>query len=475
MSQRKHEQIVPQNGYVEHSAEEIFGKVQLCLTDVAQQMQRKHISLTEVICAGITCQRETIVVWDKVSGVPFCNAIVWSDMRNAELLPVIQQELDALKIDLKQRTGLPLSTYFSGSKLRWLIENDSEIALALAENRAIVGTIDSFLIYKLTQYSKQGPSHVTDISNASRTQMFNITTLTWDETLTSLFKVPHSALPRILPSSSKLFGTISVKPFNGVPITGVAGDQQAALFGHCCFEQNEAKCTFGTGAFLLTNIGHTLEYATNGLLTTVGYQIEGQDVVYAHEGSVAAAGSTLEWLVSMGIVKNVKEIDQLISENTSNGITFVPAFSGLFCPHWRPDARGVILGLSFGTQPGNVCCAALEAIALQVDDMLQVIRKHMEVHTLAVDGGIVNSSKFRQILATITNTRVELREMLEVTALGAALLAGLAQGVYESLEEVKQCVKQEVFLITPEECTEYCKDVKRRWMVGIERSLNLAE
>lgn len=254
-SQHKHSQIIPQPGYLEHSAEEIFAKVQLCMADIAQQMQRMHIPTSAVACCGIACQRETVVVWDKQTGVPLCNAIVWSDTRTKEVLKTVKAEAAEQGVDIGRLTGLNLSTYFSGAKVRWLVENDPEVRQRLCvEKTAVVGTIDSWILFRLTQYNPEGPVHSTDVTNASRTLLFNIETLQWDENLCRLFKVPSSQLPTVYPSGHH-YGDISLKQFHRVPIMGIIGDQQASLFGHCCFSPGSSKCTFGTGAFMLLNIG----------------------------------------------------------------------------------------------------------------------------------------------------------------------------------------------------------------------------
>jgi glycerol kinase len=419
--QAEHRQIFPQPGWVEHDAAEIWHQVQRVTQGALDHAGLSRADLTAV---GITNQRETTLLWDAETGEPAGNAIVWQDTRTDQLIRRLSAEHDDGW--WRERSGLPLATYFAGPKLRWLFDDDPALRRRAEAGELRFGTIDAWLIWQLTG------RHVTDVTNASRTMLMNLSTLDWDDELLSAMGVPRAILPQIVPSSrvyGEAGGTLA-----GVPVSGALGDQQAALFGQTCFAPGEAKCTYGTGSFLLLNTGTTPVHSEHGLLTTVGYQIGDEPPVYALEGSIAVTGALVQWLRdNLGIISTAAEVNDLAASVDDNGGCYVvPAFSGLFAPHWRPDARGVIVGLTSYVTKAHLARAALEATAWQVADIVEAMNRESELDLklLKVDGGMTASELLLQIQADLLDVPVVRPTVTETTCLGAAYAAGLAVGFW---------------------------------------------
>jgi glycerol kinase len=425
-------QIYPRPGWVEHDPEDIWVTVQ---TTIATALNQAGIDASSVAGIGITNQRETTVVWRRHNGKPVHNAIVWQCRRTADICADLKEQ--GLEAKFRARTGLVLDPYFSGTKIRWILDRVDGARAAADAGDLAFGTIDSFLVWRLSG----GTTHVTDVSNASRTLAMDLRSLAWDDELLDALRVPRSVLPEIR-SSSEVYGHtkgLDVLP-DGIPIAGMAGDQQAALFGQVCFETGEAKCTFGTGAFLLMNTGSEVVMSERGMLTTVAWKI-GDEVDYALEGSAFIAGAAVQWLRDgLGIIQDASEIERLaLSVPDSGGVVFVPALTGLGAPHWRPEARGVIVGLDRGVTKAHIARAALEGIALQNADILGAMEADsgVKLSALKVDGGAAANNLLMQFQADILNVPIVRPTMLETTALGAGLLAGLATGVWDSRDEAK--------------------------------------
>ncbi|XP_044297736.1 glycerol kinase isoform X2 [Varanus komodoensis] len=426
-------QKFPKEGWVEQDPKEILQSVYECVEKTCEKLNHLNVDIANIKAVGVSNQRETTVVWDKLTGEPLYNAIVWLDLRTQ---PTVERLLKRIpgqnKSFLKSRTGLPLSTYFSAVKLRWLLDNVNEVRQAVLEERALFGTIDSWLIWSLTG-GKDGGIHCTDVTNASRTMLFNIHSLEWDEELCKFFEIPMKILPKIR-SSSEIYGLMSSGALTGVPISGCLGDQSAALVGQMCFKDGQAKNTYGTGCFLLCNTGQKPALSEHGLLTTVAYKL-GRDkpVCYALEGSVAIAGAVVRWLRdNLGIAKSSDEVEKLAAEvGTSYGCYFVPAFSGLYAPYWEPSARGIICGLTQFTNKNHIAFAALEAVCFQTREILDAMNKDcgIPLSQLQVDGGMTNNKILMQLQADILCIPVVKPSMPETTALGAAMAAGAAEGV----------------------------------------------
>ena len=431
-SQKEFKQYFPESGWVEHNANEIWSSV---LSVVAGVMSENDIKGEQIEGIGITNQRETTVVWDKNTGRPVHNAIVWQSRQTADICDELKYQ--GHEDTFRNKTGLLLDPYFSGTKVKWILDN-VEGAREKAENGDLLfGTIDTWLIWRFTE----GDVHVTDYTNASRTLMYNIHELEWDKELLDILGVPESMLPEVK-SSSEVYGETTKSHFFGrnVPIAGVAGDQQAALFGQTCFKEGDAKNTYGTGCFLLMNTGTEAIQSQNGLLTTIAYGIDG-NVKYALEGSIFVAGSAIQWLRDGLRMFN----DSPQSESYANriesteGVYMVPAFTGLGAPYWDSEARGAIFGLSRGTEKEHFVRATLESLAYQTKDVLDAMQKdsNIELETLRVDGGAAANDFLMQFQADILDTTVERPEVLETTAVGAAYLAGLAVGFWKSTDELK--------------------------------------
>ena len=434
-AQEEHEQIYPSAGWVEHDPEEIWRRTQ----DVIRAaMQQKILKPRDLAAIGITNQRETTVVWNQSTGQPLCNAIVWQDTRVDSLVSDFAKQggIDRFRA----RTGLPLSTYFSALKIRWILENIRDARKQASAGELLFGTMDTYLLWRLTG-GIAGGLHFTDVTNASRTQLMNLSSLDWDPELLAAFDIPRALLPRIT-SSSELYGEAKLDSIAGVKIAGVLGDQQAALFGQTCFEPGEAKNTYGTGCFLLMNTGERAVNSTCGLLTTVGYKLGNQPAIYALEGSVAITGALVQWMRdNLGLIQKSSEIEPLArSVRDNGGIYFVPAFSGLFAPYWRSDARGVIAGMTRYANKGHLARAVLEATAYQTREVLEAMEKDSEIHlfSLRTDGGMVENDLLMQFQADILNIPVLRPVIKETTALGAAYAAGLAVGYYTDLADLRQ-------------------------------------
>ncbi|GAA3528395.1 glycerol kinase GlpK [Aeromicrobium panaciterrae] len=433
--QLEHEQILPQAGWVEHDASEIWECTQEVITAA---MGKAGITADNLAAIGVTNQRETTVVWDKRTGEPYCNAIVWQDTRTDK----IASALDANgKGDvIRDKAGLPPATYFSGGKIQWILENVDGVRADAEAGHAIFGNTDGWLLWWLTG-GPDGGEHITDVTNASRTMLMNLETLDWDDELLALFDIPRAMLPAVKSSSEVYGNTLADGPFGGeVPLAGDLGDQHAALVGQVCFKPGELKNTYGTGNFLVLNTGTEIVKSTHGLITTVGYKFGDAPAVYALEGSIAVTGSAIQWLRDqLGIIKAAADSESLAgSVDDNGGVSFVPAFSGLFAPHWRSDARGVIVGLSRFNTSAHIARAALEAICYQSRDVVDamVADADLDLQVLRVDGGVTLNELCMQIQADVLGVTVSRPVVAETTALGAAYAAGLAVGFWAGTDEL---------------------------------------
>ena len=429
-------QIFPKPGWVEHELDDIWGST---VSTVQRALREAGLRGGDVAAIGITNQRETTALWERRSGRPVHHAIVWQDRRTTEACARLKAEGHEARV--REKTGLVIDPYFSGTKIRWLLDNvkgaeDKARAGALA-----FGTIDSFLAWRLTG----GHAHVTDVSNASRTLLMDLRTREWDREMLDLFGVPRSVLPEIRPSSQVYGTTLGVKVLpDGIPVAGIAGDQQAALFGQACFEAGEAKCTYGTGAFLLQNTGTEPVMSSRGLLTTVAWGVGGE-VVYALEGSSFIAGAAVQWLRDgLGVIEKAADVEALARKVKDSGdLVFVPALAGLGAPHWRPEARGLVRGIDRGTTAAHLARATLEGIAFLINDLAEAMRAeaHRPIPVFKVDGGACQNDLLMQFQADLLGVPVERPRMVETTAFGAAFLAGLAVGVWKDREEIRKSWK----------------------------------
>jgi glycerol kinase len=463
-AQQEHRQIFPRSGWVEHDPDEI---TQRMWSVISSALQSAGVSGADLSAIGITNQRETAVVWDRATGHPVHNAIVWQDTRTDQLVKDLGG--DAGMDRFRHQTGLPLATYFAGPKVRWLLDSDPALAERAERGELAFGTIDSWVVYQLTR----GAEHVTDVTNASRTMLMDLETLDWSQELCEAIGVPMSMLPRIVPSVGVIANATG--PLEGVPIAGILGDQQAAMFGQTCFDVGDAKNTYGTGCFMLLNTGTELVRSDNGLLTTVNYQIEGERPVYALEGSIAIAGALVQWLRdNMAMFENSEDIEELASEVEDNGdVYFVPAFSGLFAPYWRSDARGVIVGLTRFNNRHHIARAALEATAFQTREVLDAMRADsgVDLNGLKVDGGMVANELLMQFQADILDKPVIRPKVSETTALGAAYAAGLATGVWEDLDSLRANWAEDRRWL-PEMGEERRAELLARWKQAVERTFD---
>ncbi|MGB5381363.1 MAG: glycerol kinase GlpK [Acidimicrobiia bacterium] len=465
MAQREHEQIYPEPGWVEHDPDEIRRNVDLVVREALAQVDATPADLVAV---GLTNQRETTLVWSRETGTPVGNAIVWQDVRTADLCRRLGGDEGADRF--RGRTGLPLATYFAGPKVRWLLDHDASLRSRAEDGELAFGTMDTWVAWNLTG------ELVTDVTNASRTLLMDLETLAWDDDLLDAVGVPRAMLPRIVPS----VGVIgqSGDPLAGVPFAGILGDQQAALFGQACFEPGMAKNTYGTGCFLLLNTGEQIVRSDNGLLTTVAYQIEGEPACYALEGSVAIAGAGVQWLRdNLHMIDSAEEVSDLALEVENNGgVYFVPAFSGLFAPWWRDDARGVITGLTRYANRGHLARAVLESTAFQTRDVLEAMEldADIELAFLKVDGGMVVNDILMQFQSDVLDVDVVRPKISETTVLGAAYAAGLAVGFWESLEEIAtHWAEDRTF--SPDMDAEDRDRHFRDWRKAVERSMGWVE
>jgi glycerol kinase len=433
-AQREHEQIYPQPGWVEHNPEEIWRR---SVEVIDEGLRNKGLHAAALEAVGITNQRETTIVWNRRTGKPVTNAIVWQDVRVSGDVAEFSKSGGADRFRLE--TGLPLSPYFSGLKLRWILQNIPRARQQAESGDLLFGNVDTFLAWNLTG-GPEGGIHVTDVTNASRTQLMNLNTLDWDRQILSAFEIPERMLPRIC-SSSMMYAPIRHKDLNGVPLAGILGDQQAALVGQTCFSPGEAKNTYGTGCFMLMNTGERIVQSKHGLLTTVAYRFGNDNPRYALEGSVAIAGALVQWLRdNLGIIPASADIEALARTVPDNGgAYFVPAFSGLYAPYWKDSARGVIAGLTRYVDKGHLARAVLEATAFQTRDVVEAMQKDsaVDLNTLRVDGGMVVNDLLMQFQADILERAVIRPVTQETTALGAAYAAGLAVGFYKDIDDLR--------------------------------------
>jgi glycerol kinase len=434
VAQKEHEQIYPQPGWVEHDPLEILRRAEEV---IAEALNQRGLRGSDLAAIGITNQRETTVLWERKTGKPVANAIVWQDTRVAG--DVARFASQGGQDRFRAQTGLPLSTYFSSLKLRWLLESIPVAKERAAAGELLFGNIDTFLLWNLTG-GPQGGVHATDVSNASRTQLLNLKTLDWDEKLLGAFEIPRAVLPQVR-SSSEIYGQATLGAIAGVPFAGILGDQQAALVGQACFRPGEVKNTYGTGCFLLMNTGERLVPSTFGLLTTVAYKFGGAAAHYALEGSVAITGALVQWLRdNLGIIEKSADVETLARTVQDNGgVYFVPAFSGLYAPYWKESARGVVAGLTRYANKGHLARAVLEATAFQTREVVEAMEKDSQIglESLRVDGGMVANELLMQFQADILNREVVRPVIQETTALGAAYGAGLAVKFFSGLEELR--------------------------------------
>lgn len=425
--------IYPQAGWVEQDPIKILDSVIECIEETLKKLSEKNISACDIIAVGITNQRETTILWDKQTGLPLYNAIIWMDNRTESTINSLLESKKNNDVNqFQELTGLPISPYFSASKYKWLIDNVPSVKTAIEEERCLFGTVDTWLIWNLTGGVENG-IHMTDVTNACRTLLMNLRTLQWDETLTSFFEIPPETLPEIR-SSSEIYGSIQITSLKNIPLSGCVGDQHAALIGNLCFNPGDTKCTYGTGCFIISNTGSERIISKHGLLTTLAYKLgKNAEPVYALEGAIASAGSTITWLKNnLGIIDDAVHSEKLASDvSNSSGVIFVPAFQGLYAPYWEPRARGLIYGLTMETDKRHIARAAIEGVAYQTAAILESITKDSEIDLkdLKVDGGMSKNKFLLQFQADICGVIIKKQETEESTIFGAAIAAGLAEGI----------------------------------------------
>jgi glycerol kinase len=470
-AQKEHQQIYPQPGWVEHDPQEIWTRTQEVIVDA---LNHARLNGTDLAAIGITNQRETTVLWDRTTGKSIANAIVWQDTRVSHY--VAELASDGGPDRFRSKTGLPLSTYFSGLKIRWLLDNVADLRRKAESGDVLFGNIDTFLVWHLSG-GPNGGHHITDVTNASRTQLLNLTTLAWDDELLAAFRVPRAVLPRIA-SSSELYAEAVIEPIRGVPVAGILGDQQAALLGQTCLKTGQVKNTYGTGCFLLMNTGNRPVASRHGLLTTVAYQFRNQPAVYALEGSIAITGALVQWVRdNLGMIRTSAEIETLAkSVDDNGGVYFVPAFSGLYAPYWNYNARGTIVGLTRYANRSHLARAVLEATAFQTREVVEAMEKDSDIplDVLRVDGGMVDNELLMQFQADILGRPVVAPAIKETTSLGAAYAAGLAVGFFKDLDDL--CAKWAVAR-TWEPAWDAAKrdSTYRLWKKAVTRSFDWAE
>ena len=459
--QKEFSQFFPSNGWVEHDPEEIWASVSKVIIDLKR---KNSIQDDEIASIGIANQRETTLLWDRRTGKAIYPAIVWQDRRTAKFCEELRT--DFVEDEIKEKTGLLIDPYFSATKLSWLFNNIDGIRKKADKGELAFGTIDSFLIWRLTG----GKVHKTEATNASRTMLFNIKENNWDKDLLKLFKLPESIFPEVCDSAHN-FGETAL--FGGrISIGGVAGDQQAALIGQCCFDQGDAKSTYGTGCFLLLNTGKNIVLSKNKLLTTIAYRIEGK-TTYGIEGSVFVAGSSIQWLRDkLGFFEDAKETENIIRSAKRNLKVFVvPAFTGLGAPHWNPDARGAIYGLTRDAGIPEITLATLQSVAFQTKDLVIAMKKDgAELEELSVDGGMVSNSRFVQELSNTLNLNILKPKFIETTSRGAALLAGLQAGIFENLDEIKKNWQPEKIFRPDKDEVVFMEKKYKDWLVAVKRT-----
>ncbi|MFZ1032152.1 MAG: glycerol kinase GlpK [Candidatus Acidiferrales bacterium] len=433
-AQREHQQIYPQPGWVEHDPDEIWLRTQQVISEA---IQAKNLRPSDLVAIGITNQRETTLAWDRRTGEPVYNAIVWQDTRVEDAVAEFAREGGQDRF--RRKTGLPLATYFSALKLRWILNNVQGARAKAEAGQLLFGTVDTFLLRRLTG-GAAGGIHATDATNASRTQLMDLEALAWDPEILEIFGIPATILPRIA-SSGEIFGRVQLPAIEGVPIAGIIGDQQAALVGQTCFAPGEAKNTYGTGSFLLMNTGESAVFSKFGLITTVAYKFGAEPARYALEGSIAITGALVQWLRdNLGIIQRSSDIEALAATVADNGgVYFVPAFSGLYAPYWKTSARGVIAGLTRHSNKAHIARAALEATAFQTREVVEAMQKDsaIPIAVLRTDGGMVENNLLMQFQADILNIPVVRPAVKETTALGAAYAAGLATGFYTDTKDLR--------------------------------------
>ncbi len=470
-AQKEHRQIYPRPGWVEHDPDEIWRATEEVISEA---VTRAWLTAKDIAAVGIANQRETTVLWNRKTGRPVGNALVWQDTRVADYVSDLSR--DGGQDRFRKKTGLPLSTYFSALKARWLLEHVPGVREQAEARDVLFGTIDTFLVWNLTGGIGQG-IHVTDVTNASRTQLMDLKSLAWDGDLLRTFGVPHAMLPRIA-SSSEIYGEIARGPLQGVPIAGILGDQQAALVGQTCFRPGEAKNTYGTGCFLLMNTGEEPVYSACGLITTLAYQLGTRQPMYALEGSVAVTGALVQWLRdNLGLINNSSEIEELAhSVKDNGGVYFVPAFSGLYAPYWKDNARGVIAGLTRYANKGHLARAVLEATAFQTRDVVEAMETDCKVpiSDLRVDGGMVANALLMQFQADVLGRPVIRPGITETTALGAAYAAGLAVGFFTSTDQLRQQWSVDRTW-TPQMEKNRSNELYRFWKKAVTRSFDWTE
>ncbi len=471
--QLEHEQVLPRAGWVEHNPLEIWDRTQ---SVIGSALTTAGLTAADLHAIGVTNQRETAIVWDRRTGRPFHHAIVWQDTRTDSIAKAL--DADGRGDVIRHKAGLPPATYFSAGKVQWILENVEGVREAAERGDALFGTPDTWVVWNLTG-GPDGGLHVTDVTNASRTMLMDLTTLDWDDELLGFFGIPHRMLPSIHPSSHpEAFGVTTGRGGTSVPIAGVLGDQQAATVGQVCFAKGEAKNTYGTGNFLLLNTGEELVRSTNGLLTTVAYQLGDAAPVYALEGSIAVTGSAVQWLRDqLGIISGASEVETLAnSVQDTGGVYFVPAFSGLFAPYWRSDARGAIVGLSRFNTNAHLARATLEAICYQSRDVVDAMAADsgVELTTLKVDGGITANRLCMQLQADILGVPVSKPTVPETTALGAAYAAGLATGFWQDTDELRAKWSEDERW-EPRWTDDQRRDGYAGWRKAVERTLDWVE
>jgi glycerol kinase len=470
-AQEEHEQIYPSAGCVEHDPEEIWRRTQ---SVILRAMKHKLLQPKDLAAIGITNQRETTILWNTLTGQAVCNAIVWQDTRVEGMVSEFARQggIDRFRA----KTGLPLSTYFSALKIRWILENIRDARQQAEAGELLFGTVDTYLLWRLTG-GVNGGLHLTDVTNASRTQLMSLATLDWDAEILAAFGIPRNILPRIA-SSSEIFGEATVDCISGAKIAGMLGDQQAALFGQTCFRPGDAKNTYGTGCFMLMNTGERAVTSNFGLLTTVGYKLGASPANYALEGSVAISGALVQWMRdNLGLIHKSAEIESLARTVKDNGgVYFVPAFSGLYAPYWRSDARGVIAGLTRFANKGHLARAVLESTAYQTREVLEAMEKDSEIQlfSLRTDGGMVENELLMQFQSDILNIPVLRPVIKETTALGAAYAAGLAVGFYRNLEDLRHNWAVETTW-EPRMDEEQRERLYRGWKKAVTRSFDWVE
>ncbi|KAG2177874.1 hypothetical protein INT43_003121 [Umbelopsis isabellina] len=471
------EQHYPNPGWVEHDPYDLIDSAKTCIEHAVRKFEDLGNDVSQIKAIGITNQRETAVVWDRHTGKPLGPAIVWSDSRTAETVKQLSEKSDKGIDAIKDICGLPLRTYFSGVKLRWMLDHNPHVQAAHDEGRLLFGTVDSWLIYNLTGGSKNGGLHVTDVTNASRTMLMDIHSLKWSQDVLSFFGFNPDILPRIV-SSSEVYGNIHEGSLSGVPIAGCLGDQQAALVGQKCFQAGDAKNTYGTGCFMLFNTGDEPVISKNGLLTTVGYQFGTNKPAYALEGSIAVAGSSIQFLRdNLKMIKTASDVNTLASAvKDTAGVYFVTAFTGLFAPYWRDDARGTICGMTQFTTREHIARATLEASCYQTKAILDAMNADSgrPLKTLKVDGGMTNSDLCMQIQADILGINVDRPQMRETTGLGSAIAAGFAVGIWQDFEQLQNINSEDHTIFTPKISQEERNAKIKGWEQAVERSFGWA-